>query len=181
MRILDRRIGRNELDTQEVMLAYVDAQTEYAATYHDCVKLHVYAQKLFSTEGRQDGLYWPTDEGAPPSPIGPLITEAVAAGHRYGTAGAAPEPYHGYFYRILKSQGPHAPGGAYDYVANGVMIGGFALIAYPAKYGASGVKSFIVNQDGAVHEKDLGPKTAELARTIASFDPDPTWHKVSIP
>jgi len=179
--LLNRRIGRNELDTQEVMLAYVDAQNDYATQFHDGLKLHAYAQKFMSSEGRQDGLYWPVEEGQPESPLGPLIAEAVAAGHRYGAAGAAPEPYHGYFYRILKSQGPHAPGGAYDYVANGVMIGGFALVAYPAKYGASGVKSFIINQDGVVYEKDLGPKTAEIAKAMTSFDPDPGWTKDEVP
>jgi hypothetical protein len=179
--VLDRRIGRNELDTETVMLAYVDAQNDYAASFHDGLKVHAYAQKFLSAEGRQDGLYWPTEEGEPPSPLGPLIAEAAAAGYHHAGPHTAPQPYHGYQYKILNAQGPHAPGGAYNYVVNGIMIGGFGLLAYPARYGASGIKSFIVNQEGVIYEKDLGPRTAELAASITRFDPDSTWHKTDAP
>ncbi len=122
--ILDRRIGANELYTQQVVLAYVDAQNEYFQDLHDGHKVHVYAQRLFSSPGKQDGLYWSTEEGQPPSPLGPLIAEARAGGYRPGE-NTEPQPFHGYYFHVLKSQGPHATGGAYDYVANGLMVGGF--------------------------------------------------------
>jgi hypothetical protein len=127
-----------------------------------------------SRPGKKDGLYWPTAEGETPSPLGELAAQASAEGYK---AGAAPIPYYGYYYRILTRQGAGAPGGAYDYLVNGKMIGGFALLAFPAQYGNSGIMTFMVNQDGTVYQKDLGLKTAELARKIDSFEPDQAWIK----
>jgi hypothetical protein len=178
--ILDRRIGANELYTQQVMLAYVDAQNEYVQSLHDGNKVHVYAQRLLSSPGKQDGLYWLTQEGQPQSPLGPLIAEARAGGYRPGES-AEPQPYHGYYYHILKGQGPHAPGGAYSYVANGLMLGGFGLVAWPSQWGNTGVMTFVVNQDGEIYQKDLGPRTAAIAKAMTRFDPDTTWHKVGAP
>jgi hypothetical protein len=178
--ILDRRIGANELYAQQVMLAYVDAQNEYAQSLHDGEKLHVYAQRILSTPGKQDGLYWPIGEGQPSSPLGPLMAEARAGGYRPGET-SEPAPYHGYFYHILKAQGPHAPGGAYEYVANGLMLGGFGLVAWPARWGNSGVMTFVVNQDDTIYAKDLGPKTAEIAKAMTRFDPDGSWQKIGTP
>jgi len=176
--ILRRRIGRNELAAIQVSLAYVEAQNEYASLDPGGLGPHVYAQRIVSRPGKKDGLYWPTAEGETPSPLGELAAQAAAEGYK---ARAKPIPYHGYYYRILKRQGPTAPGGAYDYVANGKMIGGFALLAFPAEYGNSGIMTFMVNQDGTVYQKDLGPKTAELARKIESFSPDQNWTKVEPP
>jgi hypothetical protein len=178
--ILNRRVGANELYTQQVMLAYADAQNEYQQDLHDGRKVHVYAQHLLSAPGRHDGLYWPTEEGQPQSPLGPLITEARASGYHPGE-NAEPQPYHGYYYRILTGQGPHAPGDAYDYVVNGLMLGGFGLVAWPAQWDNTGVMTFIINQDGQIYEKDLGPMTAKLAKGITRFDPDSTWQKVGAP
>jgi Protein of unknown function (DUF2950) len=178
--ILDRRIGANELYTQQVMLAYVDAQNEYVQSLHDGNKVHVYAQHLMSSPGKQDGLYWATDEGQPRSPLGPLIAEARAAGYHPGE-NAEPQPYHGYYFHILKRQGPHASGGAYDYVANGLMLGGFGLVAWPAQWGNTGVMTFVVNQTGEIYQKDLGPTTPTIAKGLARFDPDPTWQKIGAP
>ncbi len=140
-----------------------------------------YAQKFRSEPGKKDGLYWETGEGEEESPLGPLVAEAVKEG--YGRKQTPkqitdqPIPYHGYYYRILKAQGKNAPGGAYDYVVDGKMIGGFALVAYPAQYGNSGIMTFIVNQDGAVYQKNLGKNTAKIAQAMESFDPDKTWEK----
>ena len=178
--ILDRRIGANELYTQQVMLAYVDAQNEYFESLHDGGKVHVYAQHLLSSPGKQDGLYWPTEEGQPQSPLGAFIAEARAAGYHPGE-NVEPQPFHGYYFHILAGQGPHASGGAYDYVANGLMLGGFGLVAWPAHWGNTGVMTFIVNQDGEIYEKDLGPTTAAIAKGITRFDPDTTWQKVGAP
>lgn len=172
--ILRRRIGRNELAAIQVSLAYVQAQNEYASLDPGGLGAHVYAQRIVSRPGKKDGLYWPTAEGETPSPLGELAARASAEGYK---AGAAPIPYHGYYYRILTRQGADAPGGAYDYLANGKMIGGFALLAFPAEYGNSGIMTFIVNQDGTVYQKDLGPRTAELAQKIDTFAPDHTWTK----
>jgi Protein of unknown function (DUF2950) len=172
--ILRRRIGRNELAAIRVSLAYVQAQNEYASLDPGGLGPHVYAQRIVSRLGKKDGLYWPTAEGETPSPLGELAAKASAEGYK---AGAAPIPYHGYYYRILTRQGADAPGGAYDYLVNGKMIGGFALLAFPAEYGNSGIMTFMVNQDGTVYQKDLGPKTAALARKIDSFAPDKTWTK----
>ena len=178
--ILDRRIGANELYTQQVMLAYADAQNEYFLALHDGGKVHVYSQHLLSSAGKQDGLYWPTEEGQPQSPLGPLIADARAAGYHPGE-NAEQQPYHGYYFHILKGQGPHAPGGAYDYVVNGRMLGGFGLVAWPAQWGNTGVMTFVVNQDGEIYQKDLGPTSAKLAQAMTRFDPDATWHKVGAP
>ena len=172
--ILDRRIGQNELSAIEVLKAYVDAQREYAEVDHDGKGVQ-YAQRLLSSEGKQDGLYWPTAESAPESPFGPLIAEAHAEGYR--KTSDSPQPYHGYLFRVLTAQGANAAGGERDYVVNGRMLGGFGLIAVPAEYGSSGVKTFTVNQDGVVFEKDLGEETADEAAAIKSFDPDASWAK----
>ena len=173
--ILRRRIGRNELSAIEVSLAYVQAQNEYASLNPDGLGPHTYAQRIVSSEGKKDGLYWPTAEAEEPSPLGDLAAKASAEGYR---AGGKPKPYHGYYYRILKRQGSGAAGGAYDYVVNGKMIGGFALIAYPAQYGNSGIMTFMVNQDGTVFQKDFGERTEKIARKIQTFDPDAGWQKV---
>jgi hypothetical protein len=178
--ILDRRIGANELYTQQVVLAYVDAQNEYFQGLHDGHKVHVYAQHLFSTPGKQDGLYWSTEDGQPPSPLGPLIAEARAAGYHPGE-NAEPQPYHGYYFHVLTSQGPHATGGAYGYIVNGLMLGGFGLVAWPAQWGNTGVMTFIVNQDGEIFEKDLGPTTPTIAKGMTRFNPDDTWRKIGAP
>jgi hypothetical protein len=174
--ILDRRIGQNELSAIEVLKAYVDAQREYAEVDHDGKGVQ-YAQRLLSSEGKQDGLYWPTAENAPESPFGPLIAEARAEGYR--KTSDSPQPYHGYLFRVLTGQGENAAGGERDYVVNGRMLGGFGLIAVPAEYGNAGVKTFMVNQDGVVFEKDLGEETADAAGAIARFDPDASWAKVA--
>ena len=174
--ILNRRIGRNELSAIQVCLAYVDAQREYALTQGSRDGMHEYATKLVSTPGKRDGLYWPMKEGHPLSPLGPLAEKAKEEG--YGqTKNAAHEPYHGYFYKVLTSQGRDAPGGAYDYVVHGKMIGGFALVAYPARWGASGVMTLIVNHDGVVYEKNLGKATEAIASRMTHFNPDSSWSK----
>lgn len=175
--IIDRRIGRNELNAIQVCLAYVDGQREYASVSRRGDGVLEYAQQFASSPGKKDGLYWETKEGEPQSPIGLFVANAKAAGYERGTP-QRPVPYHGYFYRIIKAQGKNAPGGAFDYVVKGRMIGGFALVAYPAKYGASGIMTFIVNHDGVVHQKNLGPQTAAAAKAIKLFDPDKTWQKV---
>lgn len=172
--ILRRRIGRDELSAIQVSLAYVQAQNEYALLNPDGLGQHVYAQHIVSSPGKKDGLYWPTDEREEPSPLGDLAAQASAEGYKVGQR---PIPYHGYFYRILKRQGPSASGGAYDYVVNGKMIGGFALLAYPAEYGNSGIMTFMVNHDGTVFQKDLGPRTSKIASRIDSFAPDASWQK----
>lgn len=175
--VLDRRVGRNELATMQVCLAYVDAQREYYSRDRDSNRILEYAQRFGSTPGKRDGLYWPTKSGEPPSPFGDLVVQARGEGYR-ATKGGGRTPYHGYLYRILLAQGPQATGGAYDYVVGGHMIGGFALVAFPAQYGVSGVMTFIVNHDGVVYEKDLGAKTAQLAEAMKRFDPDTTWRRV---
>ena len=172
--VLDRRIGRNELAAIKVCLAYVDAQREYATLDRDGNGLLEYAQRMVSTAGTHDGLYWETKSGEAPSPLGPL-----AAGRRdAGSAGGGPgHPYHGYYYRILTGQGKDASGGAYDYIVNGRMIGGFALVAYPARWGGSGVMTFICNHDGVVFERNLGKDTVATAASMTVFNPDPGWEK----
>jgi hypothetical protein len=174
--ILNRRVGRNELSAVQAMLAYVDAQREYYLRNPRGDKLLHYAQKFGSAPGKRDGLYFPTKAGEPPSPLGPLFATAKAQGYTKD-GDDLPDPYHGYRYRILKRQGQDAPGGAYDYVVQGSMIGGFALIAWPASYGSSGVMTFIVNHDGVVYEKDLGPGTATAVGKITRFNPDKTWKR----
>jgi hypothetical protein len=156
----------------------VDAQREYAMKDRDSDKLLEYAQKFWSAPGKKDGLYWKTKEGEEQSPFGPLAAQAVQEGYASRKPGDKPAPYHGYFYRILKAQGKNAPGGAYDYVVRGKMIGGFALVAFPAEYGASGIMTFIVNHEGVVYQKDLGKETGKIARAMTKFDPDKTWEKV---
>jgi hypothetical protein len=170
--ILRRRIGRNELSAIEVNHAYVEAQNEYAALDPAKLGRRTYAQRIVSRPGQKDGLYWPTEEGEAASPLGALAAEAAAEGYK---AGQTPIPYHGYYYRVLTRQGPAAQGGAYDYIDNGKMIGGFALVAYPAEYGNSGIMTFMVSHDGQVFQKDLGPDTEKLAREINTFDPGPGW------
>ena len=174
--LLNRRIGRNELSTVQAILAYVDAQREYYLRNPQGDGLLHYAQRFGSTPGKRDGLYFPTKAGEKPSPLGPLFTAAKAEGYAK-SQGGAPAPYHGYRYRILRGQGPSAQGGAYDYVAQGRMIGGFAVVAWPASYGNSGVMTFLVNHEGVVYEKDLGPATASAAGKITSFNPDQTWKR----
>jgi DUF2950 family protein len=169
--LLSRRIGQNELSVIEVCLAYVDAQVEYYARGRGLLE---YAQRLESSKGKHDGLYWETRAGEAESPLGSLVARARAAGYPLPPRGG-PVPYHGYFYRLLFAQGPDATGGAYDYVVRGHMIGGFALVAYPAIYGVSGIMTFIVNQDGVVYQKDLGPETARLANAMKTYNPDQTW------
>lgn len=173
--ILDRRIGENELAAIEVLRAYVDAQREYAEADRDGKGVQ-YAHKLLSSEGKKDGLFWPTADGEPESPFGPLIAEARAEGYQRKADG--PTPYHGYLFKVLTAQGKDAAGGARDYVIGGRMIGGFGLVAAPAEYGNSGVMTFIVDHDGVVFQKDLGPETSRKAAAMKAFDPDGTWTKV---
>jgi len=177
--ILPRRVGQNELSTIQVCLAYVDAQREYYRRNPDGGSLLEYAQKFASTKGKRDGLYWETKPGEAPSPLGSLVARARGEGYaRGGQTGGGPAPYWGYYYRIIKEQGMGAPGGAYDYMVRGHMIGGFALVAFPAEYGVSGVMTFMVNHDGVVYQKDLGAQTASIAKGLTKFDPDDTWRKV---
>lgn len=171
--VLARRIGRNELTAIEVCRAYVEAQMEYASRDRTAGGMLQYAEKILSSPGKKDGLYW---EGEPENLVPKAFADASAAMY---AEGRKPVPYHGYYFHILKAQGPAAQGGAMDYVVKGKMIGGFALLAYPAEYGVSGIKTLIVNHQGKVYEKDLGPRTAVLARQIARFDPDKTWKPVT--
>jgi len=174
--ILNRNIGRNELDVIQVCLAYVDAQREYYMRNPRHVALPHYASKFMSTQGKRDGLYWETTADEPPSPLGLLVARARREG--YKRTDGKPIPYHGYYYKILTGQGPSAPGGAYDYVVRGQMIGGFAMVAYPAQYGSSGIMTFIVNHDGVVYQKDFGPNTTAMAQFMMKFNPDETWKKL---
>jgi hypothetical protein len=175
--ILARRIGRNELAVIGVCRAYVNAQRAYARTGHDGKPAGLYAQRISSEPGRQNGLYWASTRGQPPSPLGDLVAAASAEG--YDLAGRrAPEPFHGYYFRILTAQGASAPGGEMDYLPKGEMSGGFALIAWPYEYDATGVMTFIVNQDGVVHEKDLGAQTGKTAAAMIRYDPDKSWRQV---
>jgi len=171
MEILFRRIGRNELSAIRVCQELVAAQKEYHGIQH-----REYAMQIFSDEGQHNGLYWKVADGEPQSPIGPLVASAVAEGYVKGQAGP-PTPYRGYFFRILRRQGKHAPGGAKNYIANGKMTEGFAFIAYPAEYRSSGVMTFVVNEDGIVYQKDLGKKTESLGKAVQEYNPDTTWRK----
>jgi len=173
--ILYRRIGRNELDAMQTCLAILDAEYEYAERDRG-EGVGVYAQRIVSSPDKKDGLYWPSESHD--SPLGELAAEASAEGYK---ASGEPQPYHGYYYRILTQQGASAPGGALNYVVKGKMIGGFALVAYPADYGNSGVMTFMVNHVGTVYEKDLGENTAARVKGMTSFDPDKTWKNVDIP
>ncbi|MCC8979729.1 DUF2950 domain-containing protein [Bradyrhizobium acaciae] len=170
--ILYRRIGQNELAAIQTSLAYVDAQNEYAEKDRG-EGVGAYAQRIVSRPGKTDGLFWRDDKD--PSPLGELAAQAAAEGYKVGEQSM---PYHGYYYRILKAQGSDAPGGALNYVVNGKMIGGFALVAWPAEYANSGVMTFLVNHAGTVYQKDLGPRTDFLAKRMIVFDPDHTWKKV---
>src|SRR5262245_60459400 len=172
--IFYRRIGRNELSAIQACLAYVDAQQEYAD--QGVAGNGVYAQRIVSRPGKKDGLYWPAQPGEDESPLGELAASAAAEGYRVGQQRA---PYHGYYYKVLTRQGPNAPGGTLDYIVRGRMIGGFALVAYPAEYRNSGVMTFIVNHQGNVYEKDLGPNTARIAAGMTAFNPDNTWRRVT--
>jgi hypothetical protein len=175
--ILNRRIGRNELEVINLMHSYVDAQREYASRDRDSDAVMEFAQKFRSTPGKKDGLYWEAKDGVETSPLGSLI--AKAAGEGYGKSkDGNHQPYQGYLFKILKAQGANAEGGAFDYVVNGRMILGFALVAYPAKYGASGIMTFVVNQNGVVYQKDLGKKTGTIAAAMKRYNPDSSWKKV---
>lgn len=175
--IINRRIGRNELEAVKVLRAYVDAQREYASEDRDGDGVSEFAQKFASEEGKKDGLYWPAKEGESLSPLGPFVAEASAQGYRKKEGG--PTPYHGYCFKILHGQGKAAPGGEYEYVVNGKMILGYGLVAYPAEYGNSGITTFIVNQHDTVYEKDLGKDTATIASEMNKYDPGEGWKKVA--
>jgi len=194
--VINRRVGENELSAISTCRAYAVAQWEYYTEGdwdHDSVA--EYAQKLISTPGKHDGLFWESAEGENPSPLGKLIAAAYAEGYvskqetpaAPGKGGSDKEqapfdraPYHGYYFKILARQGPHAPGGKYGYIINGNMIAGYALVAYPDKWGNSGVMTFIINQQGRVYDKNLGPNTAKLASAMTEYDPDPTWKLVQV-
>jgi hypothetical protein len=176
--LLSRRIGRNELDAVQVCLAIVDAQREFAARDPDGDGLQEYARKFRSTEGKRDGLFWPTRTGEPPSPLGPLVVAASLEGYGPEPESSEPRAYHGYRYRLLEAQGPAADGGAFDYVVNGRMLGGFGLVAWPAEYANSGLKTFVVNHAGVVFEQDLGEATDDAARKTKAFDPGAGWTRV---
>jgi Protein of unknown function (DUF2950) len=176
--ILNRRIGDNELSAIQVSLAYFDAQREYARKDRDGDGLVEYAQKVRSDAGKKNGLYWEAKTGEEVSPLGPFAVRAVKEGYGQNKPADKPAPYHGYYYRILSAQGKDAPGGAYSYLIKGNMIGGFALVAYPAEYGNSGVMTFIVSHDGKVFQKNLGKNTAAVASAMKQYNPDSTWSEV---
>jgi hypothetical protein len=175
--VLYRRIGRNELATIDVCHAIVDAQKEYETQTHDGDTVKQYAPKIVSDAGKHNGLYWKVAAGEPQSPIGPLVAEAAAAGYTRKQGGGGPTPFHGYIYKHLTGQGKDAPSGAKDYLVDGKMTGGFAILAYPAEYRNSGVMTFMVNQDGIVYQKDLGPDTAKIAASMTQYNPDSSWQK----
>ncbi len=175
--IINRRIGRNELSTIQVSLAYVAAQREYAGKDRTGAGVPQYAQHFLSRKGKKDGLYWEATPEEEMSPLGPLLARAAEEGYTF-RKGEKPVPYHGYYFKILKSQGSNAPGGELDYLVDGRMMGGFGLLAYPAEYGVSGIMTFVVNHQGVVYQKDLGPGTKEIARATTKYDPDRTWKKV---
>jgi len=178
--IVDRRIGRNEIAAIRTSLAYVDAQKAYFDLYRQYAGTGAYAQRLVSTPGNYDGLYWPQAPGIPESPLQPLVSAAEQEGYPGELVAGHPVPYQGYYFRILKAQGPDAPDGARDYVEHGKMTGGFALLAWPARYGASGIMTFQVGPGGTVFQKDLGPRTTERAGAITRFNPDLSWARVDI-
>ena len=172
--LVNRRVGENELSAIQTCLAFVDAQREYVLKDRDRNGLLEYAQKIVSTPGTQDGLYWPTAAGQPPSPLGPLAADAAQKGYKEGA-----NAYHGYKWKILTAQGKDAPGGAYDYIVDGRMIGGFAFAGWPARWGVSGVMSFICNYEGVVYQQNLGRETPAVAEAMKLYNPDPTWTKVA--
>jgi hypothetical protein len=171
--LLYRRIGANELDAIAICHGYVEAQHEYALQLHEGYEVNQYAQRIISTPGKQDGLAWQNADGSWDGPIGEKIARAIQEGYT-----SRSEPYHGYFFKILKGQGPAAPLGEIDFVVKGVMIGGFALIAAPAEYGVTGVRTFIVSHDGVVYDQDLGPKTLDEFKKMQHFNPDQSWNPV---
>jgi len=170
--ILFRRIGSNELDAIQVCRGYVEAQQEYALQIHDNSGVNQYAQRIFSTPGKQDGLYWKDANGRSGGPIGDAVATALTEGYSVGKRG-----FHGYYFKILKGQGPAAPMGRLNYVIEGIMIGGFGLLAVPAQYAVTGVKTFIVSNDGIVYQKDLGPDSLNIAKNIELYNPDKTWQR----
>jgi hypothetical protein len=170
--ILRRRIGSNELDAITICRGYVEAQEDYAETIHDNSGVNQYAQKIISTPGKHDGLAWQNTDGTWGGPVGEGVAKAIGQGYS-----SKSEPFHGYFFKVLKGQGPSARLGQLDYVINGAMIGGFALVAWPAEYRVTGVQTFIVSYDGVVYQKDLGPDTAKIASAMERYDPDKTWHE----
>lgn len=174
--ILFRRVGKNELDAIRACLAYVDAQNEYAEKDRTGAGVNTYAQRIVSRPGKKDGLYWRSAQGEEESPLGDLIAQATRRGYRVGEGRT---PYLGYYFKVLTKQGAAASGGELDYVVDGKMVGGFALVAYPAEYRNSGVMTFVVNHSGVVFQKDLGPNTAKVAERMRSFNPDQTWQKVA--
>ena len=176
--IVARRVGRNELAAIETVRAYISAQRRYAAQGHDGKPAGLYAMRLLSDTGKENGLYWPAAKGQKPSPLGDLVAQAAAEGRPVGGGVPQPAPLHGYYFKILTAQGAAAAGGAKNYVVHGEMSGGYALVAWPAQYDTTGVMTFVTNQDGAVFEKDLGPKTDAAARATATFNPDKSWRQV---
>ncbi|HEY4931553.1 MAG TPA: DUF2950 domain-containing protein [Terriglobales bacterium] len=170
--ILFRRIGENELNAITVCRGFVSAQIEYASEIHDDSGVNQYAQRIISTPGKQDGLFWKNADGTPGGPIGEAVADALAEGYTAGKGG-----FHGYYFKILKGQGPDAPNGAINYVIEGVMIGGFALVAVPSEYHVTGVKTFIVNYDGIVYQKDLGPDSLNIVKSMELYNPDKTWQR----
>jgi hypothetical protein len=172
--VLFRRIGTNELDAIQVCRGFVEAQKEYASHIHDNSGINQYAQKMFSSPGKQDGLYWQNADGSSGGPIGEAVAKALAEGYSIGNPG-----FHGYYFKILNGQGPAAPMGRLSYVIEGVMIGGFALVAVPSEYRVTGVKTFIVNNDGIVYQKDLGPTSLEIVKAMTIYNPDPSWHRTN--
>ena len=177
--ILARRVGQNELDVIQVCIGYVEAQRDYLARNPDAASVPHYADRLLSSAGKHDGLYWPSAPGEPESPMGPSVSGAIGQG--YTLKRGANAPYHGYHFRLLTAQGPHAEGGALDYKEGGKLTRGFALVAWPSSYGKSGVTSFLVDQSGVVLEKDLGAKTSSIASGMKRFDPDAGWKPVPAP
>lgn len=173
--VINRRVGEDETNAIGVCRSYVLAQREYASEDRDGSGLLKYAQKLKSSEGARDGLYWKVEDGEDPSPFGPLVAQARAEGYGGKTAEGSPQPFKGYLFKVLTAQGPSAPGGAYSYIINGNMVAGFGLVAYPAHWGESGVMTFIVNQWGKVYERNLGPDSAAVAQALTAFDPDGDW------
>lgn len=173
--VLFRRVGRNELSAIQALLAYVDAQNDYASMNPQGLKVETYAQHIISNPGKKDGLYWPAAANEPQSPLGEAFATATIQGYR---PGGGRIPYHGYYYKVLTAQGPNAPGGAMSYLIKGHMVGGFGLVAWPAEYGNSGVMTFMVTHAGAVLQKDFGPSTARIASRMTEFNPDQSWRRV---
>ncbi len=174
--LINRRVGRNELEALESLRVGAEAQREYASADRDGSGVLKFAQKFISSPGTKDGLYWPPELDGEISPLGPTFVQAQSEGYLKAAASTnAPQPFHGYYFKILTRQGKHAPGGAYDYIINGNMIGGFAFIAWPADYGNTGVETMMINQQGKIYQKDLGTKTASIVKDIKAYDPDPNW------